>query len=103
MARQKCLDGFQIVVEQMLVVDLVESQVRDDLFHVEKLDDKNAVWLEAVSNTIGDRMQFLEMEEDAGSVDDIEGPVEGRREIRVEETLNSLDASVVRHCGRRGG
>src|SRR4051794_11378035 len=75
MARQECLDRLQIVVEKMLVIDLVESQVLDDLFHIEKLDYKNAVLLEAVPYAFRYRMQFLEMEEHTGSIDHIEVPV----------------------------
>src|SRR5207244_5745064 len=62
------LDCLESVVEQMLVVDLIEREVLDDLFHVKELDDKNAVVLKTLANSIGDGMQFLEMEEHAGCI-----------------------------------
>src|SRR5581483_4504897 len=62
---QQQLNRLEIVVEEMLVIDLVESQVLDDLLHIQKLHDKDSITFQAGPDTVGHGVQFLEMEKDA--------------------------------------
>ncbi len=53
------------------MIDLIKGEILDDLLHVEKLHDKHAVRLEALSNSVGHRMQFLKMKKHPGGIDQI--------------------------------
>ena len=85
MAREQRLDRLEIVVKQMLVIDLVERDVLHDLLHVEKLHDEHSVILQALADAFGDGMQFFEMEENSGTIDDIEFLIQRLRDVVVEE------------------
>jgi len=56
----------------MLVIDLVESEVFDDPFHVKELNDEDSIVLETFPNALGDGMQFFKVEEHTGGVDEVE-------------------------------
>src|SRR2546423_9480068 len=86
-ASEQYLDRVEIVVKQVLVVDLIERQILDDLFHVEKLDHKDAVVLETLSNPISHGMQFLEMEKHAGGIDQVELSIQPARDRAIEEVV----------------
>src|SRR5215470_7789652 len=101
MARQKRLNRVQVVVEKMLVMDLIESQVLDDLLHVEKLDNKHAIFSKAFPDAFGNRVQFFKMKKHTGGVDHIEGLIERSREIQVKEGLKRFDSLVVCNGGCR--
>ena len=66
------MNGRQVVVEEMLVIDLIERKVLHDLFHVEKLHDEDAIPLETFPNSVGDGVQFFEMKKHSRGVDHIE-------------------------------
>ena len=68
-AMEENVDVLQIVIEQVLVIDLIKSQVIDDLLHVEELDDEDAVFGQAFTNAFGDGMELLQVEEDSSRVD----------------------------------
>lgn len=89
------LNGFEVVVQKMLVINLIESQIFDDLLHVKELDDKHAVVFQRAADAFGDGMQFLEMEEDPGSIDHIELSAQRLSDFFIEECLQRLDAAAV--------
>src|SRR4249920_3093594 len=93
------MDSPEVVVQQMLVIDLIESQVLDNLLHVEKLNDKYAVRLQALSNAVCHRVQFLQVEEHSGSIDDVELSIQGTGDSIVEKRMNRIDAISI--CDRR--
>src|SRR5690349_8636389 len=85
----------------MLVVDLIESQVLDDLFHIEKLDNKHSVFSKALTDAFRHRVQLFEMKEHPGSVDHIECAIKRASDISVEERLKRFNAAVVCNAGCR--
>jgi hypothetical protein len=71
-ALEQRLNGRQVVVEEMLVIDLIERKVLYDLFHVEKLHYEDAIPLETFPNAVGDGVQLLEMKKHTRCADHIE-------------------------------
>ena len=55
----------------MLMLNLIERLVFHDAFHIQKLYDEHAIIFQPSLDALADRMQFLEVKEDSGSIDDV--------------------------------
>ena len=100
-AAEQRVERLERVVEKMLVINLVERDVLDDRFRVQELHDEHAVRRERTANAVGNRMQILEVEKHACSVDHVELPSEPPRQVDVEELVDRLDAGAGRGRRRR--
>src|SRR5581483_1155568 len=92
---QKNIDGREVIVEKVLVVDLIESEILYDPLHVEKLYDEYAVLVQCLAYGIRDGVQLLQVKEDAGSIDNVEFPVQLAGNLQIEELVYRWNARLV--------
>src|ERR1035441_4435169 len=87
----------------MLMVNLIEGNILHYALHIEELNDEDPVLLESLPNPLGNGVEFFQMEEDAGGVDQIELAPKPACQGVIEELIERWDARGIGALGRASG
>ena len=77
------------------MIDLIERAIFDNALHVKKLDNKDALFMQRLTDAFCNRMQLLQVKKDTCSVNDTKLAVDLPRYIQIKECIQGRDTGVL--------